>query len=106
MNGEYSVAPLLTVFRNATDTTFAGVYPWSSGIAFGEGDTHGYLTVSYNSAYFTVGGGYQDRIIWQRTINVDNLADKTYVGNIAQDVTDHFLNEIKVLREEIYSKLK
>ena len=40
----------------------------SSGIAFGLGDTHGYLYMNYRSAAVYVGAGNQDKLNWVKSI--------------------------------------
>lgn len=63
-----------------TDTASVNYAPqYGSGIAWGQGDTHGYLNVSYSSATAYLGGGSSDKLNWVKQIAFsDHNHDSTY----------------------------
>lgn len=63
-----------------TDTASVNYAPqYGSGIAWGQGDTHGYLNVSYSSAIAYLGGGSSDKLNWVKQIAFsDHNHDSTY----------------------------
>lgn len=45
-------------------------YPYSPGIAFGAGDTHGYLQIDHTWGEIRVGGGANNKINWSKKIAI------------------------------------
>ena len=67
INGSTSVSPFLGVVRTDTaSVTYAPQY--GSGVVWGRGDTHGYLSVSYNGGTAYLGGGSADKLNWCKRI--------------------------------------
>lgn len=65
-----------------TDTASVNYAPqYGAGIAWGQGDTHGYLNVSYSSAIAYLGGGSGDKLNWVKQIAFsDHNHDSTYAA--------------------------
>lgn len=59
-----------TVRTENADTPYAGRF--GSGLAWGKGDTHGYLYLNYDSTHAYVGGGNQNKLNWVREIGLLN----------------------------------
>lgn len=82
INGSYTTAFRTQTKGNATHGDFistirndtanvAGSPQYSSGIAFGRNDTHGYLNINYNSEQAYIGGGNGDKLNWYKAISLD-----------------------------------
>lgn len=65
-----------------TDTASVNYAPqYGAGIAWGQGDTHGYLNVSYSSAIAYLGGGSGDKLNWVKQIAFsDHNHDSKYAA--------------------------
>ena len=76
--GDANSGPYFSTVR--TDTASVNYAPqYGSGIAWGQGDTHGYLNVSYSSAVAYLGGGSSDKLNWVKQIAFsDHNHDSTY----------------------------
>lgn len=59
-----------TVRTENADVSHAGRF--GSGLAWGKGDTHGYLYCNYDSTHVYVGGGNQNKLNWIREIGLLN----------------------------------
>lgn len=79
INGSTSISPFLGVVRTDTaSVTYAPQY--GSGIVWGRGDTHGYLSASYNNGIAYLGGGNADKLNWVKQIA---FIDSNITGNAA-----------------------
>lgn len=61
-NGQY-----LSTIR--TDSSGLSAHQYGAGLAFGEGDTHGYIDISYSSAGVYVGGGNANKLNWIKALS-------------------------------------
>lgn len=67
MKGNSSNGQFLTTIR--TDSSLSNAAPYGAGIAFGEGDTHGYLDINYSTPQVFIGGGNANKLNWIKTIS-------------------------------------
>lgn len=80
--GNTSNGGFITAIRNDT-ASVANSPQYGSGIAFGMGDTHGYLYYSYSDAVAYVGAGNADKLNWtkQLAFTDSTVANATKVNN-------------------------
>lgn len=72
-SGEY-----LATIRNET-ANIANAPQFGSGLAWGRGDTHGYLYTNYSNAQLYVGGGNADKLNWVKQVSfTDHNHDSKY----------------------------
>jgi hypothetical protein len=77
--GNSSAGTYFTVVR--TDTASVSYAPqYGSGIAWGKGDTHGYLNVNYSTGLAYIGGGSGDKLNWAKQLA---FTDSSITGNAA-----------------------
>ena len=62
VNGSSAIGPFLSILRNDSNTDMT--YGYASGLAFGEGDTHGWMNFNWNGPGVIVGGGSGDTLHW------------------------------------------
>lgn len=84
--GDTSKGGYITAIRNETESVVNSPR-YGSGIAFGMGDTHGYLYYSYNNSLAYVGAGDADKLNWTKQLA---FTDST-VAN-ASKVNNHTVN--------------
>ena len=66
--GNTSSGEFLTTIRNDT-SGITNAPQYGSGLAWGRGDTHGYLYMSYSSAQLFVGAGNADKLNWIKQVS-------------------------------------
>lgn len=66
--GDANAGTYFSVIRSNTTDSWGHMPQWSSGIAFGQSDTHGYLYINYSSAAAYIGGGSADKLNWTKNI--------------------------------------
>ena len=78
IKGDTNSGQFLSTVR--TDTASVNYAPqYSAGIAWGQGDTHGYLMTHYNSAQAFIGGGSANKLNWVKQISfTDHNHDSAY----------------------------
>lgn len=68
IKGDTNSGQFLSTVR--TDTASVNYAPqYSAGIAWGQGDTHGYLMTHYNSAQVFIGGGNANKLNWVKQVS-------------------------------------
>ena len=67
MKGNSSNGQFLTTIR--TDSSLSNAAQYGAGIAFGEGDTHGYLDINYSTPQVFIGGGNANKLNWIKAIS-------------------------------------
>ena len=84
--GNTSAGDYISTIRNDTSGV-SGSPQFSSGLAWGRGDTHGYLYVNYASADAYIGGGNADKLNWVSGISLSghthNYAGSSSAGGSA-----------------------
>ncbi len=78
--GNTATGDYISTIRSEASVDGAGAY--GSGIAFGRGDTHGYLYVDYNTANAYLGGGNANLLQWHKKISFSDHAHTTVNGHI------------------------
>ena len=78
IKGDTNSGQFLSTVR--TDTASVNYAPqYSAGLAWGQGDTHGYLMTHYNSAQAFIGGGSANKLNWVKQISfTDHNHDSAY----------------------------
>lgn len=66
--GSSDASQFISSGRTASSAVGSLLGSWAPLIAFGAGDTHGFLQVGYNSENIKVGGGINDKINWTATL--------------------------------------
>ena len=66
--GNTSSGEFLTTIRNDT-SGITNAPQYGSGLAWGRGDTHGYLYMNYSSAQLFVGAGNADKLNWIKQVS-------------------------------------
>ena len=78
--GNTATGDYISTIRSEASVDGAGAY--GSGLAFGRGDTHGYLYVDYNTANAYLGGGNANLLQWHKKISFSDHAHTTVNGHI------------------------
>ncbi len=78
----YYVTPIRQDASNVANSPIYG-----PGLAFGGGDTHGYLLMNYGSAGFYVGSGNADKLIWTKKVLLDGDITPASIGALASAAT-------------------
>ena len=78
--GNTATGDYISTIRSEASVDGAGAY--GSGIAFGRGDTHGYLYVDYNTANAYLGGENANLLQWHKKISFSDHAHTTVNGHI------------------------
>ena len=74
-SGEY-----LATIRNDTEN-IANAPQYGSGLAWGRGDTHGYLCTNYSTPQLYVGGGNENKLNWVKQVSfTDHNHDSKYAA--------------------------
>ena len=76
--GNSSSGDYISTIRTDTDA-IVGLPRYGAGLAFGRGDTQGYIMPGYNSASFWVGGGNADKLNWKTNL-MTGISDITRSG--------------------------
>ncbi len=77
--GNTATGDYISTIRSEASVDGAGAY--GSGLAFGRGDTHGYLYVDYNTANAYLGGGNANLLQWHKKISFSDHAHTTVNGH-------------------------
>lgn len=77
--GNTTTGDYISTIRSETSVDGAGAY--GSGLAFGRGDTHGYLYVDYNTANAYLGGGNANLLKWHKKISFSDHVHTTVNGH-------------------------
>lgn len=77
--GDTAVGDFISIIRSEADIVGAGAY--GSGLAFGRGDTHGYLYVDYGTANAYLGGGNANLLKWHKKISFSDHEHTTVNGH-------------------------
>ena len=78
--GNTATGDYISTIRSEASVDGAGAY--GSGLAFGRGDTHGYLYVDYNTANAYLGGGNANLLQWHKKISFSDHAHTMVNGHI------------------------